>query len=150
MTRLIHAFLAALLLLAISCVPALSADAPVAISVHAAIKDGLLRIHGSATVPDGAWIIFAAYRVADPQRRITGYAKIKDEQFTARTDVSNWPAGAIAVDANFQMRMRKHEQPAAVIARFGRNGEYMRGEEVVQGGGAFRAAIASTRVIKHR
>jgi hypothetical protein len=130
--------------------PALSASASVAISVHAEIIDDVLHIQGNATVPNGAWIIYAAYRVAEPQRRVTGYAEVKAEQFAAQAYVSGWPPGEIAVDAHFQMRLPEREQPAAIIALFGRNGELMRGDNVVQGGGAFRAAIASTKVTKRR
>ena len=128
----------------------LSADAPVTISVRAEVEGDVLNIHGSATVPDGAWIIYAAYRVAEPQQRRDGYARTKNGRFAAEADVSGWPAGEIAVDAHFQVRLPAHKQPDAVVTRFGRDGERMRGESVVQGGDNFRAAIASTKVVKRR
>lgn len=127
-----------------------SADAPVAISVRAEFEGDMLHLGGGASVPDGAWIIYAAYRVAEPQRRVTGYTEIRDERFTAQANVSGWPLGEIAVDAHFQVRLPEREQPEAVITRFGQNGERMRGDDVVQGGGGFRAAIASTTVLKSR
>lgn len=131
-------------------VQAQPAGAPVAISVHAELDSDMLYIRGNATVPDGAWIIYAAYRVAEPQRRATGYAQVRDQRFTARADVSGWPPGDIAVDAHFQMGLPEREQPDAVVARFGRNGERMRGDDVVQGGSGFRAAITSTTIAKPR
>jgi hypothetical protein len=45
---------------------ALSAAATVTISVRAELEGDVLHIRGSATVPDGAWIIYAAYRVTEP------------------------------------------------------------------------------------
>lgn len=124
------------------------ADAPVAISVRAVVEDDTLHIRGSATVPDGAWIIYAAYRLEEPQRRVTGYAQVEDEQFAAQIAASRWPAGKISVDAHFQVMLPARKQPDSVIDRFGPNGERMTGKDVVEGGGSFRAAIASTSVVK--
>ncbi|MCT9000300.1 hypothetical protein [Chelativorans intermedius] len=123
-------------------------EIPVAISVQAAIEGERLRISGRASVPDGAWIIYAVYRPATPQRRTTGYAQIDDGRFSAKIDVSDWPPGEIAVDTHFQLLMPHRVQPDGVIDRFGPNGERMIGDSVVEGGNAFRAAIASTTVAK--
>lgn len=133
--------------------PALSADTAdtsVAISVGAELDGGTLHIRGTATVPDHAWIIYGVYVVADPQRRIVGYAQVSEGRFAALADVTAWPAGEIEVDAHFQIRLPARKQPKSVIARYGPNGERMHGEAVVQGGGGFRAAVASTTVTKPR
>lgn len=127
---------------------ALADGVPVTISVRAELDGNSLRIRGRATVPDGAWIIYAAYSVAEPRWRVTGYTRIQDDKFAAEAHIGNWPPGEIAVDAHFQILLPEREQPPDIVARFGRNGERMRGKSVVQGGGGFRAAIASTRVIK--
>lgn len=125
-----------------------AADASVAISVHADVESGTLRVRGTATVPDGAWIMYAAYRAAAPQTRATGYTQVDDEEFAAQLDVSSWPTGELAVDVHFQMLLPGRRQPDPVVARFGPNGERMIGENVIEGGMDFRAAIASTRATK--
>jgi hypothetical protein len=149
MVRLIHAaiFAASLSVSVMNGLQAAS-EIPVAISVRASTQGAMLQIHGNATVPDGAWIIYAAYSNSEPQTRITGYARVEKGQFAAQTNISSWPPGKIKVDAHFQVPLPERKQPDAVVVRFGRNGERMTGKSVVEGGGAFRAAIASTTVIK--
>ena len=126
----------------------LAGEIPVTISVQAIIEKERLRISGRARVPDGAWILYAVYRPAAPQRRTTGYSQIDDGRFSAKIDISDWPPGEIAVDTHFQLLMPDRVQPDEVIERFGPNGERMTGDSVVEGGSAFRAAIASTTVVK--
>lgn len=130
-------------------VPWPSASAvPVSMSVRARIDGHNLHIQGRATVPDGAWIIYAAYRTVKPDLRVRGYARVRHDLFKAVVDISKWPSGKINVDANFQLLLPAREQPKAVIERFGINGKRMTGKDVVKGGGSFRAAIASTTVVK--
>lgn len=121
---------------------------PVTIAVHADMAGDILRIHGNATVPDGAWIIYAAYRPTGPDRRAKGYVRVKDGRFAAEVNTAGWPRGPIRIDADFQIFLPERTQPAAVVARYGQNGERMSGADVVQGGGAFRAAVSSATIIK--
>lgn len=138
-------------LIVLSLVPAgagRAADAPVTIAVHARVDGETLRIRGEATVPDDAWITFAAYSVAAPRMRSTGYTRVRDGRFAAEAGITNWPPGEIAVDAHFQMLLPGHAQPDAAVTRFGRRGEHMVGENVVQGGDSYRFAVASTTTHK--
>ncbi|MGH7076129.1 MAG: hypothetical protein ACREFD_18315 [Stellaceae bacterium] len=121
---------------------------PVAISVRAKIEGQTLHIFGKANVPNGAWIIYAAYRTAPPRARATGYAQVRDDRFAAHLNVANWLPGPIKVDVNFQVLLPTRKQPAIVTTRFGKLGERMTGSDVVKGGGTFRAAVASTTVVK--
>ncbi|MBI1181240.1 MAG: hypothetical protein GC201_11835 [Alphaproteobacteria bacterium] len=145
--RICGVALAACLLLA-ACSRSGAADTAVAIAVDAVLSGDTLSIDGKATVPDGAWIVYAAYRVETPQTRETGYARVADGRFSATADVSGWPAGAIQVDAHFQTMLPAKRQPPAVIERYGESGERMTGPSVVEGGESFRAAIASATVQK--
>lgn len=144
--RLILAAFAAVLVL----VPhARAADTvPVTISIHATLTGGTLRIHGKTNVPDGAWVIYAAYRAADSMTRVTGYARVKSGRFAAQADVSSWPLGKIAVDADFQVILPARTQPRVVIERYGPKGEHMTGADVVVGGDSYRTAVSSTSLIK--
>jgi hypothetical protein len=47
-----------------------------------------------------------------------------------------------------RVRLPEREQPAAVITLYGPNGERMTGEDVVEGGDSFHAAVASTTTVK--
>lgn len=127
-----------------------AAEVPVAISVWAKVEGEILRIRGTATVPDGAWIAYAAYRVAEPQMRATGYARVEAGRFAAQVNVAHWPPGEIAVDAHFQMLVPGRTQPDAAAARYGPKGERMTGDDVVEGGASYRAAVASTAAVKPR
>jgi hypothetical protein len=121
---------------------------PVSITVHAELGGSKLHIRGHASVPDGAWIIYAAYRRAQPRLRVAGYARVRRHSFGADVDVADWPAGKISVDANFQMRLPARRQPEAVVALYGAHGQRLTGPDVVRGGGSFRAAVASAEVTK--
>jgi hypothetical protein len=118
--------------------------APVTLSLRASEEAGVLTIQGEATVPDGAWIIYAAYRMDDPRTRATGYAQVEGQRFAAREDIAGWPAGPVRVDAHFQMMLPDRRQPPGVVAVYGPHGERMEGRQVVEGGESFRAAVAST------
>jgi hypothetical protein len=122
----------------------------VAITVQATLHGDRLRIRGTATVPDGALIIYAAYLAKAPRTRKVGYARVSGQRYAAEVDVSRWPAGKIAVDAHFQIRLPARKQPADVVARYGANGERMTGPNVVRGGLGFRAAVVSTAVARPR
>jgi hypothetical protein len=122
----------------------------VTISVQATLYGDMLRIRGTATVPDGALIIYAAYLAKAPRTRMVGFARVSGQRYAAEVDVSRWPAGKIAVDAHFQIRLPGRKQPADVIARYGANGERMTGPKVVHGGLGFRAAVVSTSVVRPR
>tara|TARA_B100000609_G_C16988966_1_gene317710 strand:+ start:161 stop:529 length:369 start_codon:yes stop_codon:yes gene_type:complete len=122
----------------------------VAISVPAEIEGGVLYMRGRATVPNGAWVIYAAYRAAETERRVMGYVRAKDQRFTAPVGISRWPPGEIRVDAHFQVSLLSREQPDTVIARFGRDGERMSGKDIVEGGGDFQAAVASAKAVKRK
>lgn len=121
---------------------------PVVISLRARIEGQTLHIRGKATVPNGAWIIYAAYRPAEPEMRATGYARVRDDRFAAVVNIASWPPGQIKIDANFQMFLPRRVQPEVVIDRFGVNGKRMTGEDVVKGGDSSRAAVASATVVK--
>lgn len=117
-------------------------------TVNADIRDGFLIIHGTATVPDGAWIIYAAYRDRPPEKRARDYVRVQDHRFATEVNVGGWPAGEIKVDAHFQTLMPDKTQPAAVTELFGEKGERMTGHQVVREGLGYRAAVASTSVVK--
>lgn len=125
-----------------------AAAEPVAISLTAAAHGDVLDISGTVTVPDGAWIIYAAYRSGDLDSSVRGYVQVQNGHFEAQVDISRWPPGAISVDANFQVMLPDREQPAVVIDRFGPSGERMSGDSVVEGGLSFRAAVASATAVK--
>lgn len=152
MTRLFRAFLLALALGPglVAGHAAAAEKVPVTISVRASLQGNSLRIRGTATVPDDAWIIYAAYRHDAPRTRVTGYARVAHRRWAADVDVAGWPPGRIAVDAHFQILLPGRRQPAAVVARYGHNGERMTGPDVVVGGAGFRAAVASSAVTKPR
>jgi hypothetical protein len=121
---------------------------PVQFTIHAALTDGKVRLTGTATVPDGAWIIYVVYRADAPLTRSRNFARVEDGRYAAAVDVSAWPPGKIAIDAHFQILLPGRKQPDAVVARYGPNGERMVGPTVVKGGEGFRAAVVSTSVIK--
>ncbi len=73
-----------------------------------------------------------------------GYARVAGHGYAAALDIAGWPPGDIVVDAHFQMMLPDRSQPAALQALYGASGERMTGPGVVEGGGGFRAAIAST------
>lgn len=149
MTRLFRVLAVAACLSLAALRPSLAASPPpVSISLQAELSGSELYISGHASVPDGAWIIYGAYRPASPQLRATGYARVRQQSFSARVDVGNWPSGRINVDANFQIVLPKRHQPRAVIALYGAQGQRMTGRDVVRGGASFRAAVASTAVVK--
>lgn len=125
-----------------------AAEVPVSLTLDTAIEGDALQISGDATVPDGALMVYAAYSREDRQHRATGYAEVRDARYSARVDVAGWPAGGIAVDAHFQIMLPGREQPDAVVARYGPSGENMTGEQVVRGGGGFRAAVVSASVVR--
>lgn len=123
---------------------------PVSISVNAHIDDaGKLQIDGEASVPDGALVAWAAYRVKQSLTRMKGYATVEDHKFHAMVDIRRWAKGKIAVDANFQIMMPGHKQPDHIVELYGKQGEFMTGPHVVHGGGLFRAAVATTSVVKN-
>ena len=119
----------------------------VVINVRGEIEGETLRIIGTATVPDSAWVAYVAYYAAGPKRRAMGSALVKDGQFTAEADLSDWPPGKIVIDANFQMLIPGRVQSDAVIQRYGPRGERMTGDDVINTGAAYRAAVTSTTVI---
>jgi hypothetical protein len=116
--------------------------------VRTEIEGETLHLSGRATLPDSAWIIYAAHHIEEPQTRVRGYARVANERFSARADVPDWPPGEIAVDAHFQILLPEREQPEAVVDLFGEKGERMTGGDVVEGGAGYRTAVASTRVAK--
>ena len=118
------------------------------INVRGEIARERLRIIGTATVPDGAWVAYVAYSAADPKRRTVGMALVTDGQFSATADLSNFAAGQIVIDTNFQMLIPGRAQPGVVIQRYGPRGERMTGANVVVSGAAHRVAVASTTVVK--
>lgn len=124
------------------------AAAPVDLAVLATVESDVLRIHGKATVPDGSWIFYAAWQPDEPEARANGFTRVREEQFEAEIGVRGWPAGEIAVDAHFQMLLPGLRQPPDVIERYGRSGERMTGDAVIDGGGPNRAAVASTTALK--
>lgn len=146
--RLNMAAFAAVLILALAPHAWAANEIPVTMSVHATLTEGTLRIDGKANVPDGAWIIYAAYRAADSMTRVKGYVRVKNGRFTARADVSSWPPGKIVVDADFQVVLPKRTQPRVVVERYGPKGERMAGADVVVGGDSYRTAVSSTSVLK--
>ena len=118
------------------------------INVRGEIARERLRIIGTATVPDGAWVAYVAYSAADPKRRTVGMALVTNGQFSATADLSNFAAGQIVIDTNFQMLVPGRAQPGVVIQRYGPRGERMTGANVVVLGAAHRVAVASTTVVK--
>lgn len=148
MTRILGALVLVAALCAAGTGHVLADGAAVEISVRAAVEGETLNLRGRATVPDGAWITYAAYHAEKPQTRVTGYARVADGRFSARADVSGWPPGEIAVDAHFQILLPGREQPEAVVELFGEKGERMTGADVVEGGAGYRSAVASARVTK--
>jgi hypothetical protein len=133
------------------CLPvahAASGEVPVRMTLRAALETGKVRLSGTASVPDGAWIIYVVYRKAAPGTRANGFARVRGGRYAAVVDVRGWPPGRIAVDAHFQILLPGRRQPAAVIERFGRMGERMTGPTVVKGGAGFRAAVVSASVTK--
>jgi hypothetical protein len=80
--------------------------------------------------------------------RARGYARVRNDHFTASVSISRWPPGKIKVDANFQTLLPTRVQPGAVTERYGAHGERMTGKDVVKGGDSFRAAVTSATVVK--
>ncbi len=118
----------------------------VVITVRGQIEGKTLRIIGKATVPYGAWIVYVAYNATKPRQRATGSVFVENEQFTAEAGISDWAVGKIIIDVNFQMLISGRTQPAAVIQRYGPRGEWMNGDDVIENGAAYRAAVTSTTV----
>lgn len=149
MSRLVAALVVALSLVGAPTTCATAAPGvPVNLSLKARIDGGWLHIDGKATVPDGAWVTYAAYRPEQPRKRVTGYTKVKHHRFAAKVGLSGWPAGKIVVDADFQVNLRGRRQPINVIAMYGPEGQHMTGSDVVKGGGHSKAAVASVSVEK--
>ncbi len=121
---------------------------PVNFTLHADLSGGKLDVHGDCSVPNGALVVYVAYLPKTPLKRIQGYAMVNHGHYKATVDVAKWPAGEIKVDANFQVFLQGLKQPDEVIALYGEKGERMTGPQVVEGGASFRAATASTSVIK--
>lgn len=148
MTWFRAALLAILLILPATAAAPAADEVPIDFTVRADLSGDTLSVHGKATVPDGAFVIYAVYRKAPPLSRVRGYARVKDHRYAAKVDVAGWPSGEISVDAHFQTMLPERTQPAAVTDLFGEKGQRMTGHQVVQEGLGYRAAVASTSVVK--
>ena len=123
-------------------------EVPVTLSGNSSIAGDALTITGHTSIPDGAWLIFAAYSVEHPLVRTRDYMLVKDGQFSAQVDISGWPSGEIETDIHFQTMLPDHEQPAIVMQKYGAKGERMSGDTVVQEGESYRAAVIEVRSVK--
>jgi len=101
------------------------------------VEDDVLRVEGTATVPDGALI---TYEVGDPSDVLAddemafaaGNAAVTDESFAFEVPVEGWPRGRVNVWVAFQTVVGLDEQPAEVIELYGELGEHMEGDDVIE------------------
>lgn len=121
---------------------------PVTLSGHSFIDGNELYISGETSAPDGAWLIFATYSVAEPRVRKTAYMLVKNGHFSEQVNIYGWPSGEIETDIHFQTMLPEREQPAIVLQKYGAKGERMTGKVVVQEGESYRAAVIELRATK--
>ncbi len=118
---------------------------------------GVVRVEGSATVPDGAQVNWALNPLpepdgcpvdvaseADPCDAPYGSATVVDGRFGFRVD--GLDPGDVELFVAFDPL--NADQPVAVVERYGWRGRRMTGPQVVdQGGGAYRAQLIQTVTI---
>lgn len=121
---------------------------PVELGIEAEVAGDTLEVEGTANVPDGALVVYAAYHAADPRIRARGIAEVTDGRYAATIHIADWPSGKIEVAAHFQMLLPGRSQPQAVLARYGPKGERMTGAKVVTGGDGSHVAVASATATK--
>lgn len=101
-----------------------------------------LRVDGRATVPDGAMMSWQVTHALHPSFCEDGVAEVTDGRFTFTVDTGEWPHGDVEVWVAFQtVPMTGASQPDAVIARYGRKGEHITGDQVVDAGVLRRAEL---------
>ncbi len=135
------AALAALLLA--GCAPAGPTVDPVAVTVTAAPAAGTLELSGTATVPDGALIVYEVTQfpsddLAD-DRLAEGSAPVKGGRYTAAVDVADFHSGQAEVWVAFQTI----GQPDEVTALYGDEGQQITGD-VSEAGNLRRVEVTTS------
>jgi hypothetical protein len=117
--------------------PAEQTDTVVALYARGSIEGDVLKVSGTATVPDGALVVF---EVGDPTLETAGgkpafavgEAAVNDESFAFELPIEGWPGEGVIVWVAFQTLLGTDaEQPAEVIELYGEMGEYIKGDVVV-------------------
>ena len=121
----------------------------VGLEATATCANDVVRVDGTATVPDGAYV---AYEVGDALVDSTkgfpdlalrdGNTQVSNGKFSFEADISDFPASmqTIEVWIGFQT-VSIPAQPASVIALYGESGEKMTGSDVVKSGDLTRAEL---------
>lgn len=122
----------------------MSEDAATRVEVDAQANwdERMLRVQGQATVPDGAVISWQVTHALHPSFCEDGVAEVADGRFAFTLDTSQWPRGGVELWVAFQtVPATGDRQPDAVFARYGRTGEHMTGDQVVDVGVLRRAEL---------
>lgn len=102
----------------------------------------VLRVEGRATVPNGAVISWQVAHALHPSFYEDGVAEVADGRFAFTLDTSQWPRGGVELWVAFQtVPATGDRQPDAVVSRYGRAGEHMTGDQVVDVGVLRRAEL---------
>ncbi|MDP8903974.1 MAG: hypothetical protein M3N29_01430 [Chloroflexota bacterium] len=97
------------------------------LSVEASIDGTRLQLSGWTDLPDGARLWVGAYH-EESWRIATGKEVVVTRgRYEAVFVLDRWPNGTIVASASFEVYSG---QPAAVIERFGREGEHLHGPQV--------------------
>lgn len=130
--------------------------ARVALTMTARLSQGMARIQGTTDLPNGTIIAYEVRHV-DMIRRTDlpvdklfadGTSVVREGKYRSEVDLEGWPAGQIEVWVAFQTVMGgKMRQPPDILKRFGEEGEFLSGPNVVQSGSLKRVELTRTVVL---
>lgn len=118
---------------------------PVDITLTATLSGTQVSLEGTATVPDGARLLYdmrhpsltdpTVCQTAGRSCYAVGTALVEEGRWSASVDVAAWPPGEVNVSASFQMvlRVEGEEQSSEIVDLYGEKGERIIGEMVVEG-----------------
>lgn len=119
----------------------------VTLTLAPSARGHILTIAGTTNLPNGVLISYEVTPSDTSQVEFAdGFAPVTDGRFTAIVDLNHWPAGDVEVWAAFQTVLdTTHEQPNAVIDRYGALGERLTGPNVTRAGDVRR--VETTAVV---
>ncbi len=95
------------------------------------VLDRMAQVTGSTTLPDGAVVYCNFAHESTALEGIGGSATVQEGHFSIAKDLSAWPSGRVTLTVEFSIaNYGGNEQPPAVVAIFGSEGENLEGPQV--------------------
>jgi hypothetical protein len=117
----------------------------VELSLNPRIQGNLLIIEGTTDLPNRALLMYEVSHVSPDPMVANGTMDVLEGRYLRQVDLSNWPAGTIAVWVGFQTIFGNDvKQPEEIIERFGEMGEFLYGDNVTENGGFKRVEVMET------